>query len=375
MNNYRHAVIVIVIAFSSGEVSEAKTLTECCTHGKLRQPPPLSHPLRWTLLAEAIIFDRVDTAKHALVERVPGSTYFFDIPVTPGDQALNSTNLKQGFSPGFRLSAAYRIDSNYDLLVSFFHIGGWNATRSIGPDNPLNWLVMRAPGGFFQTQDFTYQSMTWDYSTKLYNMELTMQKKFSNVISMLVGFRWLQLHENLQGTIPPPDRIQPTWKSYPKADLAYVAWFENQPGTPAPAYPPFWNTSTTNNLYGLQIGAVGKLFKCSHFSLNGLVKIGGYWNRTSESTGVSIAKVVYGSYASSNHFALVREVGVQCKYQVINRIALKLGYEALWVTGVALAPGQIQKTYSTRTSVNARGVNSNSHVLFHGGTVGLEVSF
>jgi hypothetical protein len=153
-------------------------------------------------------------------------------------QALNSTNLKhlkQGFSPGFRLSAAYHIDSNYDLLVSFSHIGGWNSTRFIGPDNPLNWLVMRAPGGFFQTQDFTYQSMTWDYSTKLYNVELTLQKKFSNVISMLVGFRWLQLHKNLQGTIPPPDRIQPTWKSYPKADLAYVAWFENQPGTPAPA--------------------------------------------------------------------------------------------------------------------------------------------
>jgi hypothetical protein len=72
MNNYRHAVIVIVIAFSSGEVNEAKTLTECCTHSKLRQPSPLSHPLRWSLSAEAIIFDRVGTAKYALVERVPG---------------------------------------------------------------------------------------------------------------------------------------------------------------------------------------------------------------------------------------------------------------------------------------------------------------
>lgn len=360
-NKYRSAIIVVGIAFSSGEVAMTKT--------------PNDHPPRCTLSAEAVIFDRVDTAKYSLVERVPGTTYFFDIPTTPGDPALNSTNLKQNFSPGFRLGAAYHVDSKHDLLLSFFQIGDWNSTRSIGPDNPLDWLVMRSPGGFFQTQDFTYQSMTWDYSTKLYNAELNMQKKFSNGITMLAGFRWLQLHENLQGTIPPPDHIQPTWKSYPKADLAYVAWFENQPGTPAPTYPPFWNTSTTNNLYGLQIGMIGKLFKHKHFSLTGLIKIGWYLNHASESTEVSIAKVMYNSGALSNHLAFASELCLQCKYQVANGIALKFGYEALLVTDVALAPGQIQKTYSTLTSVNALGVGSNSHVLFHGATAGLELSF
>ena len=338
---------------------------------------PSLHLPRCTLSAEAIIFDRVGTAKYTLVERVPGTTYFFNIPATPGDSALNSTNLKQGFSPGFRLGAAYHVDSKHDLLLSFFRIGDWNSTRSIGPDNPLDWLVMRAPGDFFQTQDFTYQSMTWDYSTKLYNAELNMHKKFSNAITMVAGFRWLQLHENLQGTIPPRDRIQPTWKFYPKANLAYVAWFEKQPGTTAPEYPPFWNTSTTNNLYGLQIGMVGKLFRCSHFFLNGLIKVGGYWNHASESTGVSIAKVLYDSGASTNHLAFVGEIGLQCKYQVTNMIALKLGYEALWVTGISLAPGQIHETYSNSapTSVNALGVSSNSNVLFQGGSAGLELSF
>ena len=68
---------------------------------------------------------------------------------------------------------------------------------------------------------------------------------------MLVGFRWLQLSENLQGTIPPPDRILPTWKTNPHNNLLDVAQIANLPGTPSAAYPPFWNTSTTNNLYGL----------------------------------------------------------------------------------------------------------------------------
>jgi hypothetical protein len=100
-------------------------------------------------------------------------------------------------------------------------------------------------------------------------------------------------------------------------------------------------------------------------------------NHASETTEVSIAKVVYDSGASTNHLAFVGEVGLQCKYQVTNMIALKLGYEALWVTGISLAPGQIHETYSNSapTSVNALGVSSNSHVLFHGASAGLELSF
>ena len=119
-----------------------------------------SKPPRWTVSAEALVFDRVGTAKWTLVERVPGAVSFANVPNTSGTPALNSTDLNQGFSPGFRLGADYHVDSNYDLESSFFRIAGWDSTRSVGPDNPLNWLVMKAPGGFFQTQDFTYQSMT-----------------------------------------------------------------------------------------------------------------------------------------------------------------------------------------------------------------------
>jgi len=142
------------------------------------------------------------------------------------------------------------------------------------------------------------------------------------------------------------------------------------------AFPPFWNASTVNNLYGLQIGADGKLFERGRFSIDGLIKVGGYWNHASESTGVSLEKVVYPSGASTNHAALVGEAGLQCKYQVTGGITLKLGYEALWLDGAALAPGQIQETYTiSPATVTALGVNSNSSALFHGATAGLEYSF
>jgi opacity protein-like surface antigen len=86
---------------------------------------------------------------------------------------------------------------------------------------------------------------------------------------------------------------------------------------------------------------------------------------------------VYESGASANNAAFVGEGGLQCKYQVTNGITLKLGYEVLWLSGVALAPGQIQETYTiySPTGVNTLDVNSRSSVLFHGVTAGLEFSF
>ena len=68
------------------------------------------------------------------------------------------------------------------------------------------------------------------------------------------------------------------------------------------------------------------------------------------------------------------------KYQLTKGLALKVGYEALWLDGVALAPGQIQETYTTSyqpppVTARALGVNSGSNVLFQGATAGFEYSF
>jgi hypothetical protein len=335
-----------------------------------------SHPRRWTFSAQTIVFDRVGTANRTLVERVPGNVSFAKTPTTPGAPALNSADLNQGFSPGFRVGVTYHADSNCALELSFFRVSGWEFSRAIGPDSSPNWLVMRAPG-FFQTQDFSYQSMAWDYSTELYNAEFNVRHKLSRRITVLAGFRWLQLNESLQGTIPPPDRTLPIWKFDPNLNLFDVARLESLRGIPAPgAFPPFWNTSTTNNLYGLQIGAEGKLFERGGFSIDGLIKVGGYWNHASASTGVSLEKIVYPTAARTNQAAFAGEAGLQCKYQFAMRLALKAGYQALWLYGVAVAPGQIQETYETGpAAVTALGVKCNSGVLLHGVTAGLEYSF
>ena len=326
------------LSFSQVPVDQSQG-AGCCDTGCSQS----CRPPRWTVSADVIILNRIGSVNRTLVERVPGTVP----PTTPGTQALNSNAFQQGVSAGPRISLIRHGDSGYDLELSYFQIGDWGGARTIGPDNPPDWLVMRAPGGFLQTQDHPYQAMAWDDATKLYNAELNVRWNPCRRVTVLAGFRWIELKENLQGALVPTE-----------------------------GFPPFWNTSTNNNLYGFQIGAGGKILERGRFSIEGVVKAGIYDNNAEQSTGVSIFKIVRPSYASANNAAFVGETGLQCKYQVNKRLVLKAGYEVLWLAGVALAPGQIQETYMIPLDiVQAHGVNCNSGVLYHGATAGLEYSF
>ena len=304
---------------------------------------------RWTASADFIIFDRIGSVNQTLVERVPGNVPLTELSNTFGSEALNSKDFQQGFYGGPRVGLIRHGDNDWDLELSFFQIDGWSIAKTIGPDNPPDWLVMRAPGGFLQTQDHATQAMAWEYTSRLDNAEINLRWNPGCPVTLLAGFRWVNLHENLQGVLVPP-----------------TFTFE----------PPFWNATTTNNLYGCQCGADGIILERGRFSMDGWVKAGIYDNNADETTGVSIFKVVRPSSASTNHAAFVGETGLQCKFQITKRLLLKAGYQAMWLEGVALAPGQIQETFLTKPKTeNALGVNCHSGAFFHGGTAGLEYSF
>ena len=302
---------------------------------------------RWTASAEFIILQRVGSFNQTLVETVPRT----QPPSDPGTQVLNATDLHQGFSGGPRLGLIHHGDDGNDLEVSYFQIDGWSDYRSVGP-TPNDWLVMRAPGGFLQTQDNqNTQMMAWDYASRLYNAEVNVRWNLWPRMTVLAGFRWVNLTEELQGTLP-PERTAP-----------------------------FWDTQTKNNLYGFQIGAEERLFERGRFSIGCTGKAGLFENHVDEATSVSIYRVQFGESASTDHLAFLGEIGVGCTYRVTPRLSLKAGYQAFWLQGVALAPAQIPETYTHSslilqdTYVQALGVNCSSGVLYHGATVGLEYAF
>lgn len=304
---------------------------------------------RWSATADFIVLDRLGSASQTLVSTYPPHT-----PLVPGAgiERLNSNNLNQGFAGGPRLSLTGHGDRGYDFELLYFQIDGWSSVASIAPNYipggpPPNWLVFEAPGGFVQLTDDPDQSMAWTYATRLYNAELNVRWNPGCRVTVLAGFRWVNLSEDLQGTLPPQRAA------------------------------PFWDTNTRNNLYGFQIGADGKLFERGRFSIDGLVKAGIFDDHVDEATMVSIDRIPFRQSASTNHAAFVGETGLQCKYRVTPRLSLQAAYQAIWLQGVALAPGQIAETYSHYHPIyiEALGVNCNSSVFFHGATAGLEYAF
>jgi hypothetical protein len=307
---------------------------------------------RWTVSAECIIFDRIGTVPYTLVSKAPVP------PLSgPSTEVLNATDLHQGFAGGPRLGLIHHGDDDGDLEISYFQIDGWNSYRSIGP-TPNNLLIMTAPGNFFQFQDdvlhLNEQIMAWGYTSRLYNAEVNMRWNPWRRVTVLAGFRWAELREELQGLLTPP-------------------------GTSGAG--PFWDTQTKNNLYGVQIGANARLLERGRFSIDGVLKAGVYDNHAEEATSVRMERIQFADSDTTDHFAFLGEIGLQCKYQVTPRLSFTAGYEAMWLEGVALAPGQIAQTYCysdgipQNTYVQAMGLNCNSGVFYHGATVGLTYSF
>ena len=138
----------------------------------------------------------------------------------------------------------------------------------------------------------------------------------------------------------------------------------------------FWSTNTVNNLFGMQIGGQGVLFRIGQFSIEGSLKVGLYDNFANQDTAASLKKTMYFAGASANQLAYSGDGVIQLKYQVTRDVKLKLGYQLLWINQVALAAGQVSKSYSTSIpSLTVNGVNTSSSILFQGGTVGFEYVF
>jgi hypothetical protein len=229
---------------------------------------------------------------------------------------LNSNDFAFGYAAGPRLSLI-RQTQCYDYEVLYFGIDGWSDGRfipqSLNPASPL----------FF------------NWSSRLYNVELNMRWNPSSRVTMLAGFRWANLREDFVG-----GRILGS------------------------GFLPVGDVWSNNNLCGFQVGADAKLWESGCFSINGLGKVGIYGNHAEQTSVFTGAPDVFS--ASTNHTAFIGELGLQARYQVTERLALRAGYELLWLDGVAIAPAQLN---------NLLGIDSNATVFYHGATAGLELTF
>ena len=134
---------------------------------------------------------------------------------------------------------------------------------------------------------------------------------------------------------------------------------------------------TDNRLNGFQVIADTCIFDNGVFDLTTFLKAGAYHNsaigRVTETyTGVGDDTSQYGITVEDrkDSVAFVGGLAAQAGYQISQNVQFVFGYEATFITGVALAPEQAAGLRAGQYQIQTDG-----SLIVHGGTVGLEVVY
>jgi hypothetical protein len=135
-----------------------------------------------------------------------------------------------------------------------------------------------------------------------------------------------------------------------------------------------YDVVTHNNLLGLQIGAEMTFRKC-RWAWGVEAKLGPYINFANQSSVIDAVALsgtprpAYNQLLGANAYpaALIGEVGFQATYKFQPNLMGRAAYDFMWISGVALAPEQLQFVANPVDRINANG-----QIFSQGVSLGLE---
>jgi hypothetical protein len=247
---------------------------------------------------------------------------------------LNAADLSLGTNAGLDITLLTAVSDAMEVETRFFSVTGGNTSRTVS-----------APAGVrfegFGTALTAGEERT-DYASRLYNFELNVRPRVAAGMPLVAGFRTLQLHERFE--LSRLDAVPAT------VDLG---------------------SHTNNFLYGVQVGAEPYLMGAGGpLTLEGVFKAGVYANHALQGTGSP--PLATSVAARQNRAAFVGEVGLMIDYRFSRFLALRGGYELLWVSRVALAPNQ---SGSTDLLAPSASLNDSATAFYQGAVASLEFVF
>jgi len=287
---------------------------------------------QWTFRAGAIFLHRQRPDNQSLISN----------PAIAGS-GLNAHGFNPGWGTGVDASLIrHRLfGSNNDLELRYFGIDNWNDRQTL-PLNGSPLVINTNPPTFITGR----RDISSQYSLSLLNAEMNLRHRAGPRVTWIGGFRYLQYNEQLNTQLV------------------------NGPGVGDIHY----NVAATNNLFGLQAGAAFDLFSSCDGCVQLYGKAGLYANQSSQDTSLtnfSAPAATFTANGQSTSLATVGEFGITGSRRIWRNLALRGGYQVLGLSGVATAPGQFPAT----SLINQSGLNNNDSVLFHGATVGLELTY
>lgn len=240
----------------------------------------------------------------------------------------NVTDLNFVTELGFRFDMILPSDCGCDFNLNYFTTGHdrAEATRS---DPGLSFVF------FDSVPAVPAASYMVEYIADLSSFELNLRLREWPRFSPIVGFRMFELEEHFN-------------------------IFET--GTTTGFF-----SETDNEMYGLQMGGQYLIWERNRFRLESLFKVGVYLNDIESSANALNAQL----NSSFIRTAVAGELQITAVYQCGPRLALRAGYQGMWLSGVAKAPDQSDNG-SLFSGLHALDPGS---VSYNGGFLGLEITW
>ena len=265
-----------------------------------------------------------------------------DIVTSGGATALNTGDFNFDWESGPRITLGYRPTKIDAWEITYFGLNSWDDKHSLTGTGSLS-----LPGDLGTAAGLNFSgadSLNVTYSSEIHSAEFNYIWHECGcqceTLSFLAGVRYFHLDEEL-----------------------------NIDSTVTGVGSSFYDTRTDNDLYGLQIGLRWK--RCCHkFGFEAVGKAGAFGDSIVDRQVVSndddtpIRSVDFGQ----GHFAFVGELGLTASYHFCDCLEAMVGYNAIFVDGVALAPDQLD---FTNTPTSGTMLDRSGRVFLQGAHAGI----
>jgi hypothetical protein len=274
-------------------------------------------------------------AGSVLLQRSGGGNTTIMADTATGAPILSGNSFGFGTQGGIDVAAMRRIGPNHDIQGRYFGIDGWNAQNTITPVGGVDILTNPNLVGLGAT------AINNSYISRLNSGEINWRTHSTNWFSWLVGFRWVELTEDLESRLTFPDATANT----------------------------MWQTN--NHLYGAQTGADIKLWdRGGVFWADSFVRAGIFGNHATNTFNLTqTVGPPFNTTQTSGQTAFVGEVGLTGNLRLTDWLSLRAGYEVLWLDGVAVASDQVPAT----NIFTNNGIDTTNSLFYHGALVGATV--
>lgn len=279
-------------------------------------------PGQWTFGADAVFVQRSR----------PDSLVLMQDALMPA-RNLNAGAFGFDFTTGWDVTLERETDSG-GLEARLLSIDGWDSASTAIVGSPSLVIINNVTSSSLSG----VTSVDATYNSELLSAELNLRQQFSDDISLLGGFRYLELDEQFHA------------------------------GLDAGMFPSTYDTFARNRLYGGQVGADATLWRRDRLTVEGLAKVGVFHNSGRQNTVFNTGLVVATAADTSDRAAFLGELAFTANYWLTDRLTLRVSYDLLWLETVALASDQVPTTNFATSS----GISPDGGAFYHGALVGLE---